>query len=324
MARTPDFIDLLADADLLQLMLLNCPDGVVATDQDHKVVLYTGASEQLFGFEPIDVLHKDVSRLFADPLQYPEFLTLLDDNGRVVSLVMLAARKGGHAFSAAVSASRLSDRYGNTSGLVLYVRDHTNVQAIEAALRDNNERLQEAVGKLDHVARHDQMTGLLNRASAMEAARQAILAAGIQDRQFGVAVFDLDQFKAVNDSYGHLVGDEVLAALAAVLRATARHGDIVGRFGGEEFVAFLPGADLAAVVGFAERVRLAIEAAAVVVGGEVTVHTTVSAGAAAIPTCADNLREAIRVADNRLYLAKRSGRNRVVGVDIMEAGQEAA
>ncbi len=209
MARTPDFIDLLADPDFLQLMLFNCPDGVIATDRDHKVVLYTGASEKIFGFEPIDVLQKDVGRLFADPERYPEFLSLLDDNGSVVSLVMRAARKGGQPFSAAVSASRLSDRYG-VSGMVLYVRDDTKVQAIEAALRDRNEELNEANGRLAHVASHDQMTGLLNRSSAMEAARQAILAAGIQDRQFGVAVFDLDHFKAVNDSYGHLIGDEVL------------------------------------------------------------------------------------------------------------------
>ncbi len=324
MARKPDFIDLLADAGLLQLMLRNCPDGVIATDRDHKVVLYTGASEQIFGFEPIDVLHKDVSRLFPGPERYLRFLSLLDDTGRVVSLVMRAARKGGQPFSAAVSASRLRDRHGGASGMVLYVRADTNVQTIEAALRDRNELLNELVGELDHVARHDQMTGLLNRASAMEAARQAILAAGIQDRQFGVAVFDLDHFKAVNDSYGHLAGDEVLAALAGVLRATARQHDIVGRFGGEEFVAFLPGAGLAAVVRFAERVRAAIESAAVVVGREVTVRATISAGAAAIPTCADNLREAIRVADNRLYAAKRAGRNCVIGVDNVEAGPEAA
>jgi len=317
MLREPDFIDLLADADLLQLLLFNCPDGVIAAGPDHNVVLYTGASERIFDFEPIEVLRKDVSRLFAEPEEYRRFLSLLDEDGHVENRVMWAARKGGQPFAAAVSASRLSDRYGSSSGLVLYVRDYTSIQAIQAELRDRNDQLNE-------LASHDQMTGLLNRASAMEAARQAILGAGIQNRQFGVAVFDLDHFKAVNDSYGHLVGDEVLAALAGVLRATARQGDIVGRFGGEEFIAFLPGADLAAVVGFAERVRAAIETAAVVVGGEVTIHATVSAGAAAIPTCADNLREAMRVADDRLYVAKRSGRNRVIGVDGVEAGQEAA
>jgi diguanylate cyclase (GGDEF)-like protein len=108
------------------------------------------------------------------------------------------------------------------------------------------------------------------------------------------------------------------------LRDTARGSDIVGRFGGEEFIAFLPGAGMPEADAFAERVRLAIGQARVVVGGEATVSVTVSAGVAVIPDCADSLHEAIRVADDRLFIAKRAGRNRTVAYDEPHDGSNAA
>ena len=107
----------------------------------------------------------------------------------------------------------------------------------------------------------------------------------------------------------------MLATLATVMRRVARAHDIVGRFGGEEFVAFLPGADLAAVSGFAERVRVAIERSRLVISDDIHVSITVSAGVATLPTCADSLNDALRIADDRLYAAKRAGRNRVVNHD---------
>ena len=218
-------------------------------------------------------------------------------------------------FSAAISAAVLRDRYGSYLGTVAYVRDHSDVRAIQDALQSNNEQLEDMVEELNQVAQHDQLTGLLYRGSAIQAAEAALLESGLTRRGFAVVVFDLDHFKLVNDSYGHLVGDEVLAALARILKATARDGDIVGRFGGEEFIAFLPGTGAAEAARFAERVRTAIEAARIVVGNEARISVTVSAGLAAIPSCADSLQEAIRIADDRLFVAKRGGRNRVVGME---------
>ena len=192
------------------------------------------------------------------------------------------------------------------------------MREIEDALRRNNAQLNHLVSELDHLARHDQLTGLLHRGSAVEAAEDALLASGLERQPFGVALFDLDHFKLVNDSYGHLVGDRVLATLAGIMRRTARANDIVGRFGGEEFVAFLPGADLEAVSGFAERVRCAIEQLPLTINDDIHVAITVSAGVAALPSCADSLNDALRVADDRLYAAKRAGRNRVVNHDSTE------
>lgn len=320
----PDFIGLLSDPDLLQLMLFACPDGVLATDEADRIVLYTGASEEIFGFPPFEVLHRDVSLLFAVPEEYVELREMLKRDRQVANIELRGVRKGEGTFAAAVSAAMLKDRYGGYIGTIAYVRDHSAVRAIEDTLRRNNEQLGDLVVELDRVAKHDQLTGLLNRGSAISAAEATLLDSGLTRRCFGVVVFDLDHFKLVNDSYGHLVGDEVLASLARVLRETAREGDVVGRFGGEEFIAFLPGAGLEEAKHFAERVRVAIGEARVQIGDDARISVTISAGVAAIPSCADSLQDAIRVADDRLFIAKRAGRNRVVGSDERKSGRNAA
>lgn len=307
-----DFLALLSDPDMLQLMLVACPDGIVATDADGVITLYAGASESIFRFDPFEVLGRDVEVLLATKEARRLLQAEIEDDGYVANLELPGVRKDSEPFVAAISAARIRDRYGDALGTVMYIRDHSNVRAIEDALRRNNAQLNHLVSKLDHLARHDQLTKLLNRGSAVEAAADAILATGLEnDVTFGVALFDIDHFKQVNDSHGHLAGDLVLTALGNVLRKAVRAGDIVGRFGGEEFVAFLPGASLEQTAGFAERVRCAIEAARINVSDELTVQITVSAGVAAIPGCADSLHEALRIADDRLYAAKRAGRNRV-------------
>lgn len=319
-----DFIALLTDPDLLQLMLFACPDGVIVTDEDGDIALFAGASETMFGYRPVEVMGRSYRALLADDRSFEHLRDELCANSHVTNYEVPALRKGGAAFSAAVSAAVMKDRYGAVLGTVFYIRDHSEVREIEDALRSKNAQLNHLVSKLDHLAHHDQLTGLLRRGSAVEAAEDALIASGLEHHQFGVAIFDLDHFKLVNDSYGHLVGDIVLANIGAALRRTARQNDIVGRFGGEEFVAFLPGADLAAVTGFAERARTAIEKLRVDAGDGLSLSITVSGGVAAIPSCADSLNEALRIADDRLYAAKRAGRNRIINDDTGSEDQRSA
>ncbi len=319
-----DFIALLTDPDLLQLMLFACPDGVIVTDEMGDIALYAGASEAMFGYQPVEVMGRNYRALIADDRSFERLRDELTFNAIVSNYEVPALRKGGAPFSAAVSAAVMKDRYGAVLGTVFYIRDHSEVREIEDALRSKNAQLNHLVSKLDHLAHHDQLTGLLRRGSAVEAAEDALLASGLERPDFGVALFDLDHFKMVNDSYGHLVGDKVLATIAGALRRAARQNDIIGRFGGEEFVAFLPGADLAAVAGFAERVRMAIERARVPISDELSLSITVSGGVAAIPSCADSLNEALRIADDRLYAAKRTGRNRVIKDDTGSEDQRSA
>ncbi len=324
MTGQTDFIALLTDPDLLQLMLFACPDGILATDEDGDIVLYAGASEGMFGYQPVEVMGRSYRILLADERSFIDLRDELSINGLVSNYEIPAVRKGGSGFSAALSAAVMKDRYGGVLGTIFYIRDHSEVREIEDALRSKNTQLNHLVSKLDHLANHDQLTGLLRRGSAVEEAEDVLLATGLERQEFGVALFDLDHFKSINDSYGHLVGDKVLSATAKALRRAARQGDIIGRFGGEEFVAFLPGADLDAVAGFAERVRVAIEKTRVTISEELTLSITVSAGVSAIPSCADSLNDALRIADDRMYAAKRAGRNQVVRTDAESDDQRSA
>jgi diguanylate cyclase (GGDEF)-like protein len=157
-------------------------------------------------------------------------------------------------------------------------------------------------------AETDELTGLLNRRGVLQAA-QALIA---QQAQKGEAVsalmFDLDHFKSINDKFGHAIGDKALQLFATTATVSMRTSDIVGRFGGEEFVALLPG-NLAAANIVAERVRKAFETAGVTVAG-CNLDATVSVGAASGQPGTD-IVALLAAADAALYRAKANGRNRV-------------
>jgi len=158
----------------------------------------------------------------------------------------------------------------------------------------------------------DDLTGLLNRRGFFAAAHQLVARQAKRSEPVSVLMFDLDHFKSINDRYGHAVGDEALRLFGTVAGTTMRASDVIARFGGEEFVAMIPGS-LADATAAAERVRLAFQAAAGSVAGR-PVAATVSVGAASAELCAD-IASLIAAADSALYRAKTNGRNRVEGIE---------
>jgi diguanylate cyclase (GGDEF)-like protein len=154
----------------------------------------------------------------------------------------------------------------------------------------------------------DELTGVLNRRGFMAASKVLIDRFEKRGEPLSVMVFDLDHFKRINDQHGHVVGDHVLRLFAFIAGLNMRATDVLGRMGGEEFVAILPGAAIEAAVA-AERVRLAFEAAAVTVADQ-AVGATVSIGIASGEPGADTIAM-IAAADRALYMAKMNGRNRV-------------
>ena len=155
----------------------------------------------------------------------------------------------------------------------------------------------------------DPLTGLFNRRAFLESAQQLIGERSGDRRPVTLLMFDLDNFKGINDRYGHAIGDETLRAFAKTASANMRVDDIIGRLGGEEFAAVVPG-DGAIAVSIAERVRAAFEQAATEVAGRPT-NATVSIGAAwTIENVSADL--VLADADAALYRAKAAGRNRVM------------
>jgi len=155
----------------------------------------------------------------------------------------------------------------------------------------------------------DELTGLLNRRGFLHGAESMIARAAQNQTPVSVLIFDLDHFKKVNDSFGHAIGDEALRVFGSTAAGTMRASDIIGRLGGEEFAAILPGTldDAAAA---AERVRTAFEAVAATVHG-CPLGATVSVGAASGAPGTD-IATLLSRADTALYRAKAKGRNCVV------------
>lgn len=162
-------------------------------------------------------------------------------------------------------------------------------------------------------ARIDAKTGLLNVTSWSEGAADELSRALRDGHHTSLLMLDLDKFKLVNDRYGHLTGDRFLLAVADTLRGEVRSGDLVGRFGGEEFVVLLPQTTGHHAHAIAERIRSCVATAAVPLGGQGDAPTaagTVSIGVATSPAHGVTLDEVLEAADSALYEAKTAGRNR--------------
>ncbi|GIH78822.1 GGDEF domain-containing protein [Planobispora longispora] len=164
--------------------------------------------------------------------------------------------------------------------------------------------------QLQAAARTDAKTGLLNAAAWQREADTEIGRARRTGETLALLIIDIDHFKRVNDNHGHLIGDQVLIGVAAMLRSQLRDYDVVGRFGGEEFVVLLPRADGVEARRVAERLRSRIARMAVPVD-EVMLSVTVSTGVAIMNVHGDDLIELLAAADLALYRAKELGRDRV-------------
>jgi diguanylate cyclase (GGDEF)-like protein len=169
-------------------------------------------------------------------------------------------------------------------------------------------------------ANTDHLTGLLNRRAFMESAMALGKQQGERGEPLTLMMFDLDHFKSINDRFGHAVGDDVLRVFAQVAGGSMRANDIIGRLGGEEFAAIVPGSmELASRI--AERLRSSFEAAGVTVGPH-AIGATVSIGAATSHEPVTDIDALIVRADTALYSAKRAGRNRMHAADDEPAGAE--
>jgi diguanylate cyclase (GGDEF)-like protein len=158
-------------------------------------------------------------------------------------------------------------------------------------------------------ATHDVLTGIWNRRAILDLLHCEIERAARFRASTGVLMLDLDQFKKINDTYGHLTGDAVLKETAQRITQVVRSYDFVGRYGGEEFLVLLPGCDKEQAEQSGERIRLAVTATPLIVG-ESGISVTISIGATA--TLGGPETEVLAIADAALYQAKSAGRNRTV------------
>jgi diguanylate cyclase (GGDEF)-like protein len=215
---------------------------------------------------------------------------------------------------------RGDDVHARVSGVVSVVRrdrafsvaerELFHYLAEQAAVSIENVGLHETV---ERQAVTDELTGLFNRRRFQEAMATEVERSKRFGQPVGLVLLDLDDFKTVNDTYGHQQGDLVLREVARVLRETSREIDEPARYGGEELAVVLPGTDLEGAYNLAERVRAGIEELALpLLDRDGILRVTASFGVATLPGSAEDTRDLVAAADEALYRAKRAGKNRTV------------
>ena len=230
----------------------------------------------------------------------------------------------------------LCDRNHRITGKLLVIRDVTEFYQNQIELKETNEiqrqtqlelkrtndlltekldRIQSLQGQLRELAVRDGLTNLFNRRYFEEALMAEFAKAERYGTPLSIILIDLDNFKRVNDTYGHQAGDCALQVFADVIRHHVRSSDIACRYGGEEFIIALPGMNLSEAYQRAETLRRAFKKT-VIQYKEHTIQTTLSAGVGAYPEWEGNPDSLISMIDKALYQAKKSGRNRVCTIQL--------
>jgi diguanylate cyclase (GGDEF)-like protein len=198
------------------------------------------------------------------------------------------------------------EEYGLQLGAVDYITKPVRPAIVQARIRTHI-TLKQQYDKLRSIAMHDQLTGVYNRHYLNDTGRRKFSRAKRHATDLSVILVDIDHFKAINDNEGHLTGDKILIAVAALLSSTNRAEDFTARFGGEEFVILLEHCDGAAATAKAEQLRQMLA----------DLHpeglkVTASFGVAQLGERHENIESLLKEADQALYSAKESGRNRVI------------
>lgn len=240
--------------------------------------------------------------------------------------VMFTMRIG--IFSAAFYT--VSSIFASTNGAVspsysrLIVKDLLFILAAFGISRINSEvrKYDELRKKEFRIARTDKLTGLANRHYFDQKLREEVEYADANNSTLNVLIFDLDNFKGFNDTYGHLSGDKLLMLFSDIIRQSIRKSDIPVRYGGEEFLILIRDLDLILAKSVGERIRRQLEKQRIYLGSqEEKRKVTVSCGVAQYPKHSKNIREVVELADRSLYHAKEIGKNIVVTYDEIGLGR---
>lgn len=279
--------------------------------------LFSRFIEAANGLEAFKILANDTAQidLIVCDVEMPEF-----DGFKF--LQMRATRDDFAAVPVVILTSR-ADSEHRVRGLELGASDYLTKPVIKEELRLRarhqlqirrlQEALRKAIRNLSHMSRTDPLTQLPNRRHFMETLRSEFRRAERYDHALGLLVCDIDDFKRINDTYGHLVGDQVLKGVAEILSYGLRESDLAARYGGEEFAVLLPETDLEGAYLVAERYRHELAARTFSSEEEERFVTTASIGVAAYPEHAVGTEtELMRFADGALYRAKELGKNQSI------------
>jgi len=293
------------DLEFYKRLLDEFYDGVYFTDRERRIIYWNRGAERITGYAADEVLgkrcsdnilmHVDKNGNSLCKSNCPLQLTMMDSAPRNAELYL--HHKKGHRLPVSVRATPMKNKSGEVIGAVEVFTDISP----QIALIDR-------VTQFERLAYIDPLTEVANRryTEIMLAARREELER--YGWPFGVLFVDIDRFKNVNDQYGHSVGYEVLRMTARTLVNSVRAFDVVGRWGGEEFIAVIANVTLPDARTFAERVRTLVEQSKL--HGDPPVQVTVSIGAT-VARDGETIEKLVERADELMYKSKQDGRNRV-------------
>lgn len=270
-------------------------EGFIITDAEHKIVMLNHAVTVISGYSEAEVLGQDLHMLVAgadDKNFYHAMWEKIDTHGSWQGEVS-NCRKDGSLYPGWFSVSRALDTQGNVTHIIGIFNDITKHKEAEA--------------HINQLVNFDALTGLPNRILLTDRIKQAISIAQRNNEPLALMYLDLDQFKNVNDSLGHHIGDELLKLLAERLKALVREEDTVSRLGGDEFIMVLREADSNGAIRVANRLLEVIAQPCLI--GQYELVITPSIGIALYPTDGEDFDTLFKCADVAMYRAKQSGRN---------------
>jgi diguanylate cyclase (GGDEF)-like protein/PAS domain S-box-containing protein len=290
--------------DLYSVILGNIHEGVYFVDSERRITFWNKGAERITGYSETEVVrqfcYENILRHVNDTGQHlciegcPLHQTLIDGQQRE-ALVYLH-HKTGHRVPVQVRTLPIVED-GIIIGAVELFNDASELKELE----DNLENLKV-------LAMKDQLTSLANRRYTeifLESKMQELDKLGIP---FGIAFMDIDKFKVFNDTYGHEVGDQVLKMVSKTIGGIIRATDLVGRWGGEEFVAIFSGVNEKELWMLSEKIRMLVENSTLAFEGK-ELQVSISIGCTVV-TEKCSLESAVKIADGLMYESKEKGRNR--------------
>lgn len=295
------------------------PVGMYRTTPDGRILDANAALVELLGFsDKQSLLAYSAASLYLDISERETWKSLLRESDVVQSYQVRLRRLDGRVIWVEDHFRAIRDGQGRLLHYEGTLVDITQRKQAEDELKAANERLQAQLeeilrlqGQLREQTLRDPLTGLHNRRYLHETLPRELQRARRENYPVCVVMSDIDHFKAVNDTYGHMAGDLVLQRLAGYLQLRARSGDIVCRFGGEEFLLVLMNITCEDALERAEQLRSAFGAQDILYE-ERAIRATLSMGIAGFPRHADSGEALVGAADRALYQAKSAGRDRVV------------
>lgn len=294
---------LFAEKERLMVTLQSIGEGVIVTDIDGRVQYLNPVAEKLLGVVEaqaravrlLDLCQIIDERRMSEPLDLVQSCLAQD---AVVSSInsCLLRRPDGSEFGIEHSTGPIRDRDGRVTGVVLALRDVTEMRKL--------------AHQLSYQASHDALTGLINRHEFEQRLEAALRSAREHGKQHALCYLDLDQFKVVNDTCGHVAGDQLLKQLAALITPRVRDNDTVARLGGDEFGVLLEGCSLSKALEIAGVLHRVVSEFRFV-WRDRTFDVGVSIGIATLTADNAGVTEVLSAADAACYVAKDLGRNRI-------------